>query len=167
MSEHPCWSAVNRPSSMPFTKVLSLSWYDGTTAGLAQCSQCSRVFRYDLVDWDSEQERRVFVLSPINPREFRQIIDLLARSESPTWPFWNPRWEFSSSEEKQRVMTEIDKHLDLAEKPEYVVIADRQLKILFATKGLNARALERLPLTFDGLPVANEFNYWKEYLGTQ
>ena len=64
-----------QPSRAPFGKILSLGWYDGTTSGLVQCSQCSAVFKYDIVDWDSDQDQRIFAFSPIEPQEFDGIVE--------------------------------------------------------------------------------------------
>jgi len=153
------------PKREPFGKVLSLNWYDGTTSGLVQCSRCSAVFKYDIVDWDSNQERRIFAFSPINSAEFDHIISLLSASASPSWPFWNPSWRFDSPKEKNRVAFEVDACLSRAALVEYIVAADRMLQTLFGAKNLSDPARNRLPETFDGLPASDDFNYWREYIG--
>lgn len=168
MTEAICCTATSiaYPSRTPFGKVLSLGWYDGTTSGLVQCSQCSAAFKYDIVDWDSNQDRRILAFSPISSQEFDGIVELLSRSESPRWPFWNPRWEFDS-QEKERITLEIDNHLSRAGNPEYVVASDGGLERVLGMKRLSGPARDRLPAEFDGLPVTDDLNYWKEYIGLQ
>lgn len=163
MGEHICFGTTFA-SRAPFKKVLALGWYDGATSGLAQCSQCSDVFKYDIVAWDSDQERRMFAFSPIAPQEFDHIVSLLSRAEEPKWPFWCPRWQFTPVE-KERLKTDIDERLARANRPAYIVASDRQLETVFATKRLSGLARDRLPAVFDGFPVRDDYPYWKEYVG--
>jgi hypothetical protein len=165
MSEYLCCE-IGYPSLSTFRRVLSLGWYDGTTSGLAQCSQCSAAFKYDLIDWDSDQDRRMFAFSPIGVQEFEHVVTLLSRNEKPSWPFWFPKWQFTSIE-KARVKSEIDERLARADPPEYLVASDRRLETVFAIKRLSGPARNRLPAVFDGLPVSSDFSYWREYVGLQ
>jgi hypothetical protein len=163
MGEHICCEKAY-PARSAFGKVMSLGWYDGTTSGLAQCSECSAAFKYDIVDWDSDQDRRIFAFSSIGLPEFDHIVSLLSGSDSPSWPFWCPRWEFTSAE-RDRIKKEIDERLAQAKSPEYIVASDRRLETIFASKRLRGPARDRLPAIFDGLPVTDDFGYWKEYVG--
>ena len=156
---------VALPSKIPFGKVLSFGWYDGTTSGMVQCSRCSAVFKYDIVDWDSDQDRRIFALSPIEPDKFDQIVRVLGGDAHAKWPFWVPKWEFDSKEEKKRIEKEVDGHLATARPPEFLIVSDRNLSMMFGTRRLTAPARDRLPSSFDGLPVTNDFAYWREYVG--
>src|SRR6266536_1213592 len=151
MSDYICCEATNvaLPSTTPFGKVLSLGWYDGTTAGLVQCAYCSTAFKYDIVDWDSDQERRIFALSRIKPQEFDYIVSILQSGGPPKWPFWSPKWEFPSGDEQKRIANEVDTHLATARVPEFLVISDRNLGMMFGVKRLTAPARDRLPSSFD------------------
>jgi hypothetical protein len=163
MSEHDCFKTVF-PSLLPFERVLSLGWYDGTTSGLALCAQYPAVFKYDILDWDSDQEHRIFALSPIDREKFDQLVDLFSSKEEPKWPFWHPRWQISPTE-KALLKAQVDQRLAQAKSPEYVIASDRRLETVFAAKRLSGSAMDRLPLAFDGLPVSNSFDYWREYVG--
>jgi hypothetical protein len=166
MVDHLCFAeSLKNPVLKPFSKVLSLGWYDGTTSGIAQCSRCSVAFKYDILDWDSDQEHRVFAFSRIDSQELNRVTELLGVAEEPSWPFWVPSWRSNSEDEKQNVRHEVESRLARAGKPEYVVMSDRQLNKLFAVRKLSADAEAQLPSTFDGLPVTNDFAYWKEYVG--
>lgn len=163
MSEHMCFE-TKYPARSIFGKVLSLGWYDGTTSGLAQCSRCPTVFRYDIVDWDSDQERRMFAFSPFNAQDFERIVELLSSIEKPSWPFWFPKGEFTL-QQRESIKVEVDECLARAERPEYLLASDRRLDVVFAIRRLSGPERDRLPTQFDGLPVTNDFNYWRELVG--
>ena len=151
------------PSASPFGKVLSLGWYDGTTFGMAQCSSCSAIFKYDVMAWDGEQDRRIFVFSPISRWDFDSVIQLLSRNEKPLWPFWNPRWNFAS-EEKEMIRGDVEVCLARALRPEWLIESDRKLAETFAARPLNSLAMQRLPEKFDGLPFTDNFFEWQDYV---
>jgi len=191
MNEYDCFGSTF-PLRPVFEKVVSLGWYDGTTSGLAQRSLCQTsveeraqngvlrgpvpgssgdaprtlcAFRYDIVDWDADQDRRIFVLSPIAVREFERVVDSFGESDSPTWPLWSPKlWQLPSPA-KERATVELDRCLARAKCPEYLVASDRRLETLFAAKRITTSARDRLPPVFDGLPVSNDFDYWAECVG--
>lgn len=149
-----------------FDRVLSTRWYDGTTTGLARCANCSSVFKYDLVDWDTDQERRIFVLSPTGPLEFDTVVEILRATEIPKWPFWNPAWKIEPPELKESTVAEVDGHLSRAADPEYVIASDRLLTKVVAVRELSESLLRKLPPVFEGLPVTNDFISWMEYLNS-
>ena len=163
MTEHLCFE-TRYPARSIFGKVLSLGWYDGTTAGLAECARCSTVFKYDIVDWDSDQERRMFAFSPVSAQDFERTVKLVSRVETPRWPFWFPKWELAP-QEKASIKVEVDECLARAGRPEYLVASDRRLEMVFAIRRLSGPELDRLPVKFDGLPATNDFNYWRDLVG--
>jgi hypothetical protein len=158
-------TGVALPSKIPFGKILSFGWYDGTTSGMVQCSGCSAAFKYDIVDWDSDQDRRIFALSPIESDKFDQIVRILGGDAQAKWPFWVPRWEFDSKEERKRIEKEVDEHLATARRPEFLIVSDRNLSMMFGMRRLTGPARDRLPSSFDGLPITNDFAYWRDYIG--
>jgi hypothetical protein len=153
----------HRPYS-PFGRVLSLGWYDGTTSGLAECGSCSTVFKYDLVDWDADQEQRIFALSHTTHQVFDRIVDTLGAFESPKWPFWNPRWNIEPPELKKQTKSEVDSYLSRTDKPGLLIVSDRELKRVFAASQVTEALRAKLPEDFDGLPVKNDFNSWINHL---
>ena len=164
MNEHNCFGSTF-PLRSVFAKIVSRDWYDGTTAGVAQCARCQTCFKYDIIDWDSDQERRIFALSPIEVREFESIVQLLSESDSPTWPFWSPKWWQLTSPEKERITEEMDRCLARAKSPEFLLASDWKLETIFAAKRLTGSTRYRLPPVFDGLPANNDFSYWAECVG--
>lgn len=148
----------------PFGKVLSLGWYDGTTNGLAQCSECSAAFRYDLVAWDSGQDCRIFAFSPITPQAFDRAVSLFATCEAPRWPLWVPWFRFRPPE-AERVDTEIEMCLSQSARPEYVVAADGYFKTILSAKPLSGVESEKPPTRFcTGVPATDDFEYWNRFL---
>jgi hypothetical protein len=144
----------------PFSRVLSLGWYDGTTRGLAQCRNCGTTFKYDIVDWDKDQERRIFALSPFDAQEFDRMVQLFATAEEPRWPFWNPKRQLESHAE-----TKMQEHPSTASSPKHLIVSDRELKNVFGARRITQPIPELLNTTFDGLPITDAFVYWMEYIG--
>jgi len=168
MSQELCCPAATsgKPPYSVFERVLSLGWYDGTTSGLARCANCSSVFKYDIVDWDADQEQRIFALSRIDPAEFDCVVDILSASEKPHWPFWNPRWPIEPPELTERIKKEVDTYMSRANQPEYLIASDRKLAKIFAMRQLSESFRRKLPKDFDGLPITNDFSSWMNYLST-
>jgi len=147
------------PGPSPFAKIISLGFYDGTTFGVAQCSQCSRSYRYELVAWDSGQDLRVFSLATLPQQSFSEVVKLLSRAGSPTWPFWS-----AALASEPTVSDQLDAELAKAESPSCVV-AGRQIdKELLLGRNLTDDARTRLP-TDKGYPDAEGWVFWKTYLG--
>jgi hypothetical protein len=166
MDDNLCCEALSPPFPVasPFDRVLSLHWYDGTTSGLAHCGGCSTVFRYDIVDWDSDQERRIFLLSRLDPNEFEHLVSLFSSTETPKWPFWSPKWQFGSNEQREKSKAAVDALLSRADRAEYIIASDRDLSNVFAVKRLSDPARSKLNAPVDGLPMTNDFDYWRHYL---
>jgi hypothetical protein len=138
--------------------VLELGYYDGATSGIAQCYQCSTAFRFDIIAWDSAQDRRIFAFSPINLHDFDSIISLY--SQNPCFPKWP-----QISPDLERLSAQIDEYLARAESPEYIVASDGLFETVFAAKRLTDPARDLLPTVFDDYPASDCFDYWKEYIG--
>jgi hypothetical protein len=65
----------------PFGRIISLGFYDGTTSGVAQCSHCSRFYKYELVAWDSSQDLRIYSLAALPQESFEALLKLLSGVE--------------------------------------------------------------------------------------
>lgn len=154
------------PTRSFFDKVISLDWYDGTTAGMAMCSQSKLAFRFDILAWGPYQETRIFALSPLAVEDFEQTVRQLGEFEVPVWPFWYPKWP-SGSPREELLRTGIDGHLANAKNPEFVVASDSMFETLLAARRLDAPSRELLPHEFEGVPYLDNFDYWKEYIGLQ
>jgi hypothetical protein len=157
-------STSAHPPYTPFGKVLSLGWYDGTTSGLAKCASCSTIFKYDIVDWDADQEQRIFVLSHVTAHVFDRIVDTLGAFESPKWPFWNPKWNIVPHELKEQTKSKVDSYLSSTNEPVFLIASDRELKRVFAVGQITDAIRAKLPEEFNGLPVTSDFAFWITHL---
>jgi hypothetical protein len=95
----PCCSELTRlrTKQSPFARIIALDWYDGPRAGLLQCGECFREFRFEVLDeliGEEEQDIRVYSLAPLGSGSLTRLSDALAQYESPRSPVWVPRWKF-------------------------------------------------------------------------
>jgi hypothetical protein len=150
------------PIESCFDKVISIGWYDGTTSGVAIASQHSSAFRFDLVDWDSKQDLRMFALSPFAVSDFEEVVRLYSRSDTPKWPVWYPGWPPASPEQK-RLGLDLDEILSRASAPEYVFASEDVFKTIHGAKRLTPTTRALLPTKFDDQPNGG-FDYWLNYL---
>jgi hypothetical protein len=88
-------------------RLISFDYYDGTTSGVIRLDNERLDYRYDLVSWDGEQNRRIFCISPLDA-VFDNITDALSPLGKPTWPCWYPVWKFSSESQKRETEHLID-----------------------------------------------------------
>jgi hypothetical protein len=106
----------------PFAKVISLGFYDGPTSGVLQCETCSANHKFDMLDWDEQQEVRIFRLAQLPSGSLDRCVRVYADIGSPRWPLWVPSVESSSPETRDAVNRTVQQVLDSAE-PATVVMA--------------------------------------------
>src|SRR5947207_710814 len=70
--------------------MLVLGFYDGPTSGLLQCSTCSAIYAFDMLDWSEDHRARVFRLAALPSNALVEIEEALAPTEAPRWPVWIP-----------------------------------------------------------------------------
>jgi hypothetical protein len=146
-----------------FDKVASIGWYDGTVSGLALDSSHSLAFRFDLLDWGSAQEVRVFALSPLATTDFDLVMTLYGEFETPEWPIWYTPWT-PAMQENECLRSELNTVLARAESPEFVFASQSRFKTILSAKRLTASARAFIPAEFDDQPFGH-FDYWQKYLG--
>jgi len=115
--ELPDW----RNQRSPFQRILSFGYYDGTTAGVAQCVGCSVAYKYDLLAWDEDQDMRIFGLAPLPSGSFSELLAASAVLGEPRWPTWVPVWQFSSETIQNKVESRIQAVLNKAGPLTFVV----------------------------------------------
>ena len=56
---------VVRDVPSPFSRIVATGFYDGPTDGLVECGACRSIYVFEKLDWDDQQDIRVFSLSPV------------------------------------------------------------------------------------------------------
>ena len=89
---------TDKPSRSPFTKFISLNWWDGPIGGLIKCGTCTRSYRFELLaqdggdyeysSWDEGRDLTIFGLAELDGAHVETIMNVLSEHESPTWPKW-------------------------------------------------------------------------------
>ena len=54
------------PHELTFGRTVATDFYDGPTAWFAECASCHQVYSFRMLDWDSSQDLRIFVLSRVD-----------------------------------------------------------------------------------------------------
>lgn len=85
-----------RDVESPFSRLVAVGFYDGPTEGLIECGTCGTVFSFRKLDWDDQQDIRVFSLSPVANVDLDDLADAPAGS-TPKWPCWVLTEEVASS----------------------------------------------------------------------
>jgi hypothetical protein len=67
-----------RSGKSPITQILALGYYDGPTNGLLRCGEDGRVYRFNLLDDDFEQDIRIFSLAPIDSNAMARLVKALS-----------------------------------------------------------------------------------------
>lgn len=71
----------------PFSRLVATGYYDGPTAGVVECDACKTVYSFHKLDWDDQQDVRVFSLSPIVGARLDDLVRAPGASQ-PKWPAW-------------------------------------------------------------------------------
>ena len=81
---------VVRRVPSPFARLVATGYYDGPTEGLVECGTCGTTYSFHKLDWDDQQDLRVFSLAPLAPLASQGLEDLANASGAPPakWPSW-------------------------------------------------------------------------------
>ena len=72
----------------PFLRLIATGYYDGPTDGFVECSICSAVYAFHKLDWDENQNLRVFSMSPVRGRSFVELEAYTDPIQQLQWPTW-------------------------------------------------------------------------------
>lgn len=153
-----------REALSPFQKVISASYYDGTTSGVAYCANCHREFFYKLFSWDDAQNVRIFGLYSVRQGTFEALHRVAGEMEIPRWPEWNVSFRGANAEAQRQTFLATVRESVQAKGPLQFIVATRDIttSIGFA-KGLNdATSLAILSLQEDFDPKS--FDRWMGFL---
>jgi hypothetical protein len=113
---------VVRGRHSPFARLLATRYYDGPTEGLVECGSCGTTYSFQKLDWDDQQDIRIFSLSPISGRG----LDDLMRSPGSPLPKW-PNW-ILTSEESADFAAKVDELRKSASPEEFIVVTEDLLR---------------------------------------
>jgi hypothetical protein len=152
---HPQSSTPGNPQGhCPFGQTVVLGYYDGPTAGLTRCPECARAYRFDLLDWDDEQDVRIFSIAPVPLDAFDAVLKACPQSAEPKQAIWVPRWEFASESQQEAANAAIERALNRAEPVEAAVAVADGLGRILAERRIGATDLAEVKDWFEflGLP---------------
>jgi len=78
---------VVRRVPSPFVRLLATGYYDGPTEGLVECGTCGTTYSFHKLDWDDQQDLRIFSLSPVGGRRLEDLAHAPS-APPPRWPNW-------------------------------------------------------------------------------
>lgn len=130
----------------PFSKIIALGFYDGPTSGILQCDTCLNNYKFEMIDWDDNQEVRIFRLASLPEDSLVRCVKALAEIEPPRWPVWVPFFRKQPSEEARTAADREIDHILKAAQPAEMLVAWEGYgeKILAATK-VPASELNQVP----------------------
>jgi hypothetical protein len=78
---------IRRQQKSPFARIIATGFYDGPTGGLIECDSCKTVYSFGKLDWDDQQDMRVFSLAPVPAVRFDVLVPSVLASDA-KWPVW-------------------------------------------------------------------------------
>ncbi|MBI2374006.1 MAG: hypothetical protein HYV07_08410 [Deltaproteobacteria bacterium] len=100
----------------PFARLVATGYYDGPIDGLVECATCSTIYSFRKLDWDNQQDTRIFSLSPIPGHS---IDEFTAGGVAPTWPAW-----VLADRETEAVASGVDEMRRAASPEEFIVATE-------------------------------------------
>jgi hypothetical protein len=149
---------------VPFTRILALDYYDGPTGGVLQCGGCGAEYRFDMLDWDTEQEVRIFRLAGLPNESMAECVGIISPSEPPHWPIWFPLWRWPNSQGREAAESALQRILARAHGPELVVAWARSDGRVLAAAKLDTQELSQAPDWFNLNGTESERD-WFSWLG--
>lgn len=111
------------PQRTPFRRGVIVDWYDGPVSGVAECTSTGSVYAFRMITWDSQQQRRIFVLRPLPATALADLEQLFARPIDDQVAWWVPV-RFDSESERNVAWHGAMAILDKAGPVEYLVVAN-------------------------------------------
>ena len=91
------------------TKVIAINFYDGATEGFALFVKNYGACYFKLIAWDSNQDKRLYLVTKIDEFVFIRLLELLACKQKPlSTPVWLPNWVFSNDNDEKQANDIID-----------------------------------------------------------
>jgi len=118
-------SVAHVPS--PFARLIATGYYDGPTDGLVECATCSTIYSFRKLDWDNQQDTRIFSLSPIPGHSIAEFADSKTGGVAPTWPVW-----VLADRETEGVASAVDEMRRAASPEEFIVATEDLLGTIAA-----------------------------------
>jgi len=81
-------------------------------------------------------------------------------------PNWDIAWP-SGTPENERLGAEIVTIMNTAGRPTHVLASNAKFKTIDQVKELDEASLALLPLRFEGVPLRDNFDYWRQYLAVE
>jgi hypothetical protein len=101
-------------------------YFDGETDGLLRCGICEQPYHFRLLDWDENQDRRIFALSRMSRDLYERIVaELTGAYGQPNGTYWVPNNPTLNQASRQAIKDSIDRAIDDAHLiPEAVLLAE-------------------------------------------
>jgi hypothetical protein len=121
---NPCsFSVPMRPWGDP--TVIVIGYFDGETEGLLRCSICGQAFRFQLVDWDKNQDERIFSLTRVVAPTYEAILSTLAKAYGePSTRYWVPNNSSLTNVAREAVNNVVADLLRDSNRPEAVLLTE-------------------------------------------
>jgi hypothetical protein len=117
------FSTPTQPWGVPF--VIATGYFDGETDGVLRCGVCGQSYRFQLLDWDEQQDKRLFKLIRISPSLYEAIERILRESYGDHSPrYWVPNRPSLGTLAKEAVNLEIAILLQRSTEPEAVFMTE-------------------------------------------
>jgi hypothetical protein len=143
-----------RGGKSPITQILALGFYDGPTNGLLRCGEDGRVYRFDLLDDDLEQDIRIFGLAPLDSNAMTRLVEALSPYQESRWPVWVPRWEFPKEAIRSALDNLTDQILNGAGPPEFAIATSDLVKEILLAKEITVEDLASVADWFSFMGLA-------------
>jgi hypothetical protein len=107
------------------SNVIVLGYFDGETEGLLRCSICGQAFRFQLVDWDRNQDKRIFSLTWLGTPTYETILSTLTKVYGePASRYWVPNNPSLTNVTRETVNNAVAGVLRDSNRPEAVLLTE-------------------------------------------
>jgi hypothetical protein len=112
-----------RPWGEPF--VIATGYFDGETEGFLRCGVCGQSYRFQLLDWDEHQDRRIFTLVRISQSLYDSVVSILSDAYGDSPPrYWVPHRPSLATSTREATNHEIATLLRSSTAPEAVFMTE-------------------------------------------
>jgi hypothetical protein len=144
--------------------MIALDFYDGPTAGVAECAACHAEYLFEMLDCDDYQDVRIFSLAPLPAGSLEQVLSVCPKSQAPRWPVWCVIWKFPTEAQREAASQHVDEVTGRAGSPEAVIAWEGYAETILAARPLMVDDVPDVkPLLSHG--VENLPRDWFAFLG--
>lgn len=144
-------SFIKEKQHLPASVFIASDYYDGPVGGVLQIGQDARTYKFEMVDWDKQQNIRIFSISSIGPELFKKFIEIISDI---------PKGVLPPTYDRDSVYTELINILSKAGDPEIIMAWRSSDEMVLCVKEVSPKKFPAIVPFMSEINSSNQFDWF-------